>query len=637
MTQKLKILHLEDLASDAELIERELKKSNIQFELLLVGNKQEFENAIKEFNPEIILSDHSLPSFSSIEALRIVKSKGIKIPFILITATVSEEFAVSIIKEGADDYILKDRLQRLPSAILNAIKKKQLEHEREKYFNEIIASREELKAAHERLLFHIENSPLGFIEWDNNIRVKSWSKRAEEIFGWTEKEFIESKKTGLSQVYEGDLLLVKKIADELADGTVERNTAQHRNYTKDGRVIWCEWFNSALKNADGKVIAIMSLVQDITENKNAEESLKNSEQRFREIFETAPEAIVVFNIQTQLFSRYNANALKLLKCSGEELLKKSPYDISSPFQPDGKSARKKSVQYISAALNGEKPTFEWTVLDAKRQELICEVRLVKLSGADNNEVLATFVDITERRNTEKMREKITADLVQHNKDLQQFAYIISHNLRAPVANIIGLTTMFEEPSLNQKMIKEIIRNLASSAVKLDNVIIDLNHILNLRSEVNERKVIVRFSEIVEDIKLTINSAIKQEGIWIKTDFSQVPEIFSLKSYIYSIFHNLIYNSIKYKRPDLSAIIEIRSFRDYNNIFLVFKDNGLGIDLTKKGDQVFGLYKRFHSHVEGKGMGLFMVKTAVEMLKGTISVASSVDKGAIFTIQFPSVL
>jgi PAS domain S-box-containing protein len=497
VTQKLKILHLEDLASDAELIERELKKSNIQFELLLVGNKQEFENAIKEFNPEIILSDHSLPSFSSTDALRIVKSEGIKVPFILITATVSEEFAVNIIKEGADDYILKDRLQRLPSAVLSAIKKKRLELEREK----------------------------------------------------------------------------------------------------------------------------------------AEENLKNSEQRFREIFENAPEAIIVFDARTGLISRYNNNALKLLKYSGDELLKRSPYDVSPPLQPDGQSSQKKSVRYISDAMNGKKPVFEWTVHDSAQTELMCEVRLVKLSGAEGNKILASFVDITERKNTEKIREKITADLVRHNKDLQQFAYIISHNLRAPVANIIGLTTMLEEIPLNEEMIKEIIRNLGISAVKLDNVIIDLNHILNVRNAVNEKKVAVRFSEIVEDIKLTINNVI-QEEVWIKTDFLQLNEIFSLRSYIYSIFHNLIYNSIKYKQPNIPAIIEIRSFQDRNSISIIFKDNGLGIDLTKKGDQVFGLYKRFHSHVEGKGMGLFMVKTAVEMLGGTINIASSVNKGTIFTIQFP---
>jgi PAS domain S-box-containing protein len=497
VTQKLKILHLEDLSSDAELVERELKKANIQFELLLVENKEEFENALEEFNPEIILSDHSLPSFNSTEALKIIKSRNIKVPFILITATVSEEFAVSIIKEGADDYILKDRLQRLPSAVLNAIEKKRLELKREA----------------------------------------------------------------------------------------------------------------------------------------AEENLKNSEQRFRQIFENAPEAIIVFDVQTGFISRYNNNALNLLKYAGDELLKQSPYSISPSLQPDGQSSQKKSIRYISEAISGKNPVFEWTVYDSERKELVCEVRLVKLSGADSNQILASFVDISERKHTEKMREKITTDLVHHNKDLQQFAYIISHNLRAPVANIIGLTAMLEEIPLNEEMIKEIIRNLSISAVKLDNVIIDLNHILNVRNAVNEKKVSVRFSEIVEDIKLTIHTMIQQEEVWIKTDFSQANEIFSLKSYVYSIFHNLIYNSIKYKQPALPAIIEIRSFQDRNSIFIIFKDNGLGIDLIKKGDQVFGLYKRFHSHVEGKGMGLFMVKTAVEMLGGTISVASSVNKGTIFTIQF----
>ena len=633
MTSKLKILHLEDLASDAELVERELKKANIHFELLAVDNRKEFENALDEFHPEIILSDHSLPSFSSIDALKIVQTKGIKVPFILITATVSEEFAVSIIKEGADDYILKDRLQRLPSAVLNVLKKKRLELEKEKYFNDVITSKEQLRVTHERLLFHIENSPLGFIEWDSNTIAKSWSRRAEEIFGWTEKEFIESTQTGFSHVYEEDLPRAKQATEELINGTVERNTPQYRNYTKDGRVIWCQWFNSALKDADGKVITIMSLVEDITESKNAEENLKHSEHRFREIFENAPQAIVVFDVETGLISSYNNNALKVLKYSAEELLKRSPYDISPALQPDGESSKKKSIQYIEAALKGEKPAFEWSMYDSKQNELVCEVRLVKLSGADSNQILASFVDITERKITEQMREKITTDLVHHNKNLEQFAYIISHNLRAPVANIIGLAKMFDDVQFSEEIIKEIIKNLSLSAVKLDTIIIDLNQILHIRNEVNEKKTVIRFLEIVEDIKLSINSVMQEEEIWIKTDFSQLKEIFSLKSYIYSIFHNLIYNSIKYKQPNLPAIIEIRSYQDRNNTFLIFKDNGLGIDLAKKGDQVFGLYKRFHSHVEGKGMGLFMVKTAVEMLGGTISVASSVNKGTIFTIQF----
>src|SRR4051794_3863646 len=116
MAERLKILHLEDLPHDAELVERELKKGELAFEKIVVSTKKEFTDALEGFIPDIILSDHSLPAFNSQQALKIVKEKGLKIPFILITANISEEFAVNIMKDGAWDYILKDRLQRLPNA-----------------------------------------------------------------------------------------------------------------------------------------------------------------------------------------------------------------------------------------------------------------------------------------------------------------------------------------------------------------------------------------------------------------------------------------------------------------------------------------------------------------------------------------
>ena len=123
MSPVLKIIHIEDVPSDAEQVERTLKKSDIIFEKVVVDTKKEYIKALEEFHPDIILSDHSLPTFNSLEALQILKQSGIDIPFILITATVSEEFAVNVMKEGASDYVLKDRLQRLPSAIINAIEK----------------------------------------------------------------------------------------------------------------------------------------------------------------------------------------------------------------------------------------------------------------------------------------------------------------------------------------------------------------------------------------------------------------------------------------------------------------------------------------------------------------------------------
>src|SRR5664279_4103036 len=253
MDTKIKILHLEDIPTDAELVEYELKKGSLQFDKRVVDNKADFIKMLGDFNPDIILSDHSLPSFDSVQALAILKEMKLEVPFILITATVSEEFAVDIMKQGASDYILKDRLQRLPSAVINSIEKRRLE--------------EEQQAAHERLLFHIENAPLGFIEWDENGFAKSWSKRSEEIFGWRDKTSVETPESWIGQVYEEDLPSVSKIIDQLISGEVKRNKMQYRNITKDGRVIWCEWFNSVLKNKAGTVTTIMSLVQDITEQK----------------------------------------------------------------------------------------------------------------------------------------------------------------------------------------------------------------------------------------------------------------------------------------------------------------------------------------------------------------------------------
>jgi two-component system sensor histidine kinase UhpB len=129
MDRPLKILHLEDLPADAEMVERVLRKAKLQFEKKVVIDKPDFLKALREFQPDIILSDHSLPAFNSLEALKITREEGILSPFILVTATVSEEYAVNVIKEGASDYILKDRLERLPNAVQNALDRRRTEEE----------------------------------------------------------------------------------------------------------------------------------------------------------------------------------------------------------------------------------------------------------------------------------------------------------------------------------------------------------------------------------------------------------------------------------------------------------------------------------------------------------------------------
>ena len=126
----MKILMLEDVEDDAGLIVRSIKKGGINFEMKRVDTRDEFIDAIRHFHPDVILSDHSLPQFNSIEALKICRRVNLPAPFILVTGTVSEEFAVSCLKQGADDYVLKSNLTRLPSAIENALAQRELKTQR---------------------------------------------------------------------------------------------------------------------------------------------------------------------------------------------------------------------------------------------------------------------------------------------------------------------------------------------------------------------------------------------------------------------------------------------------------------------------------------------------------------------------
>ena len=249
------------------------------------------------------------------------------------------------------------------------------------------------------------------------------------------------------------------------------------------------------------------------------------------------------------------------------------------------------------------------------------------------EMVGTIMDITEKKVAEIERDMVIDQLINRNKDLEQFSYIVSHNLRSPLANLLGLTELLTDGELEYSESIEVVKNISNSVQKLDTMIKDLNYILQIKNEAIETKSVVEFENIVADVKSSIENLVKKENVTFVTNFSCAPEFFTSKSFIYSIFYNLISNSIKYRKPDVDPVIEISSKRNENKIVLVFQDNGLGIDLNAHAKNVFGLYKRFHGHIEGKGMGLYMVKTQVESLGGTIDVNSQINNGTTFYLAF----
>jgi two-component system sensor histidine kinase UhpB len=261
MIVTLKILHLEDMPADAELIERALKKSALRFEKLLVSNREEFITALEEFKPDIILSDHSLPSFDSQEALQIVKEMNVTVPFILVTATVSEEYAVNVMKEGAWDYILKDRLQRLPNAVISAMQKYNMEAERKQNEETLRMSERKYK-----LLFQRNPVPMWMLDRDT-LFILDVNEAAVNHYGYTREEFLKLNSTQLRP--EEDVSQYLSHAHRTTPGLYKSGVWRHKK--KNGDIILVEIIAHDVHYEDKP--ARLILANDITERRKAESEL----------------------------------------------------------------------------------------------------------------------------------------------------------------------------------------------------------------------------------------------------------------------------------------------------------------------------------------------------------------------------
>jgi PAS domain S-box-containing protein len=402
---------------------------------------------------------------------------------------------------------------------------------------------------------------------------------------------------------------------------------QQRYRHKSGKWIWCEGTITNMLNEPG-INALASNFSDISEKKITEQQQEFDRNNLNALINNTNDSMWSVDRDFKLITFNHPFGESIRLMSGVTITNGNNI-LEAGYSPKRLNCYKESYE---RAFGGESFT-EIECADSP-VEFWSEISYYPIRKGD--EVIGTACysrDITQLKLAELERIKISNDLILRNKDLEQFAYIISHNLRAPVANIKGIAEAINSMQLDEQKEKQMKGYLITSVKKLDEVIVDLNEILQIKGNVSEKKETVRFSQLLSDIQISIDSLIRKEEVNFITDFSDVDEMQTLKSYLYSIFYNLISNSIKYRCPDISPAIEIRSKNPKNKIELIFKDNGLGIDLKKRGGQVFGLYKRFHSHTEGKGMGLYMVKAQVETLGGKISVESEVNKGTEFRIEF----
>lgn len=451
-----------------------------------------------------------------------------------------------------------------------------------------------------------------------------------EISKYTNEELIGQDHKIINSGYH-QKEFIKKLWTTISNGNIWRG--EIKNKAKDGTFYWVDTTIVPFINKNGKPFQYIAIKTDITKKKQEEQRLKLLES----VITNTKDAVLIteaepFDQPGPKIVYVNDSFTRMTGYTAAEVIGKTPRILQ------GKNSDWNELSRLSQSIKKWEPC-EITTINYKKNGDEFWINFALTPVADENGRFTHWIsierDVTEKMQMQIQKEKMMQDIVQRNKNLEQFSYIISHNLRSPVANILGLISLLKEENITTETIDYINKSISISANKLDNIIKDLNDILQVRSNITESKELVNFTNLASDIYISIETIIVEKSATITWDFSEVQEMMTIKSYLHSIFYNLISNSLKYRQPKVSPIIEIRSEVKNDKITLFFKDNGMGIDLTNENNMVFGLYKRFHTnYAEGKGIGLFMVKTQVETIGGSISIKSEVNKGTEFRIEFP---
>lgn len=370
-----------------------------------------------------------------------------------------------------------------------------------------------------------------------------------------------------------------------------------------------------------------SIVYSI-ERKKINSDLKSSEEKYRNVFHASPMPMWVYDPETLYFLDVNSAACLHYGYSKSEFLSLTIDKI----RPE-KDAEK--VRQIASLNKGTRNSFEGTFEHYKKngESIQVLVRSSNIEFSDKEARLVIATDVTEKMKAQMEREKLITELVQTNKDLKQFSYITSHNLRGPIAQLLGLTNLLTTCDLKDATLLKILAGIRTAAENFDETVRDLSKVLDIKEKIIVTKEEININACLEKVISQCDSLIGESSARIKADFSMAPTVNFNKAYLESIFINLLSNAIKYSSRSTPPLITITSETIDNKIVLRFKDNGLGMDLKLHREKLFGLYQRFHENIEGKGMGLFLIKSQMEALNGSIYVESEPNKGTMFTLQF----
>lgn len=326
------------------------------------------------------------------------------------------------------------------------------------------------------------------------------------------------------------------------------------------------------------------------------------------------------------FKRVNPAVSKLLEYSNEELL-------ARPINDFVYNTDKEKTNIARNELRNKIPLFSFENRYLTKSGQIVWLLWTSIPVEEEKLIYAVAKNITHKKQLELERTLHLKKLTEINNEFKQLSYSTAHDLRSPVNNMLAIFELMDIENIENEENLEFIDILKSTTDTLKENLNQYIRLLNTKNQNDYQLEEIDLNNSLNEVLTSINSLIQNSKATINIDFSKTNKVIFNKAYLKSIFLNLITNAIKYSKTDTLPNISILSKKQNNTTQLIITDNGIGFDLDKVKDKVFGLHQTFNEHIDSNGIGLYLVYNYITNLGGRISLESEANKGAKFTITF----
>lgn len=412
---------------------------------------------------------------------------------------------------------------------------------------------------------------------------------------------------------------------------------EHRLKMKDGSYRWHLSRAYPEKDKTGTIVRWYGAATDVHSQKESEEAFRRSEEQLRIALEGAELGLFYLYPQSgKLF--WSEKTKELMGLPPEAEVTQETYWLA--IHPDDKDRSLAVIQEAMKAENGGSYENEFRVIGLGNgiQRWLRSKGKVNFDK-EGSPFLITGVtqDITAAKESEETMELKNKELTRINNDLDNFIYTASHDLKAPINNIEGLMQVLmrnlPDETLATERVQGISQMMQESVERFKRTIASLTEVVKLQKENNSEAILINLEEVIHEVRMDLEPMVQETNAQLEVDVQSCPSIrFSHKN-LRSVIYNLLSNAIKYHHSERAPRVQIHCQRTNEYDILSVKDNGLGMEEKRLG-QLFGMFKRFHAHIEGTGIGLYMVKKIVDNAGGHIKVESRPGEGSTFHVFFP---